>query len=176
MLHPRLGPAVSPGRFPFLESAISVSAVQGAVPRSQPAVPSIKLLASVVGQYYLKEIPRGVFIVTANATPIVVRQSVTPSTRLQTMILMSALVRQLWVQHQASTAKPLSSAGQEIAGAARFIVNKLNLLSFSICLDGSCCSCLHSPAQATLAHSMQRGVQYVQGMLSCKSRDDAQAS
>jgi len=41
MLHPGLGPAPS---LPSLESAISVSAVQGAVPSSQPEVPSIKLL------------------------------------------------------------------------------------------------------------------------------------
>ena len=49
MLHPGLGPALSPGNLPSLESAISVPAVQVAVPRSQPAVPSTKLLDSVVG-------------------------------------------------------------------------------------------------------------------------------
>ena len=70
MLHPGLGPALSPGNLPSLESAISVQAVQGAVPRSQPAVPSIKLLDSVAGQALSKG--KSSFVAAAKAAPIVV--------------------------------------------------------------------------------------------------------
>ncbi|KAL0032386.1 hypothetical protein WJX79_008625 [Trebouxia sp. C0005] len=71
MLHPGLSPALSPGNLSSLESAISVSAVQGAVPRSQPAVPSLKLPESVVNQ------PPSAgdisFVAAAKAAPIVVK-------------------------------------------------------------------------------------------------------
>ncbi len=71
MLHPGLGPALSPGNLPSLESAVSVPAVQGSVPRSQSAVPSIKLLDSVVGQAWSEG--ESSFVAAAKAAPIVVK-------------------------------------------------------------------------------------------------------
>ena len=73
MLHPGLGPALSPRKLESLESAISVpSAVpisQPTVPRSQPAVPSIKLLDS--GQALSDG--EGSFVAAAKAAPVVVK-------------------------------------------------------------------------------------------------------
>ena len=71
MLHPGLGPALSPWSLPSLESAISVPAVQVAVPRSQPAVPSTKLLDSVVGPVLSDRTSSPV--AAAKAAPIVVK-------------------------------------------------------------------------------------------------------
>ncbi len=86
------------------------------------------------------------------------------------MMLTSALMRQLWVQRQ--QLEPLSSAGKQIAGAAKFIVNNLSLPSSQHLSRWVVLQLLAQLlAQAPLAHSMQRGAQYMQGMLSCKSRD-----
>ncbi|DBA96718.1 TPA: hypothetical protein ACH3X1_015560 [Trebouxia sp. C0004] len=71
MLHPGLGPALSPGNLPFLESAISDPTAQAEASRSQPAVPSIKLLDSVVGQALCEG--KTSFVAVAKAAPIVVK-------------------------------------------------------------------------------------------------------
>jgi len=73
MLHPGLGLALSPGNLPSLEPAISVPAAvpisQPTVPRSQPAVPSIKLPDS--GQALSEG--ESSFVAAAKAAPVVVK-------------------------------------------------------------------------------------------------------
>ena len=137
MLHPGLGPAVSPGNLPFLESTTPVPAVQGAVPRSQSTIPSIipriKLRDPVVSQALCEG--KSSCVAAAKAAPIVVRNEAKHEPKRESKHEASNYDADVSSDTKLQQHGPLSSAGQEKAEAARFVIDKLNLLSSSICLE-----------------------------------------